>query len=239
MQVQKRIRRTKLDIEKSINIAARDLILEKGYQNLTVTSIMKKAKIEPIVFYNRYTDLGEFIDDFVKKYDYWFSDITKDIEVIENSRTQYKAILNNLLNSIRTNKMMQQLLRYELSENNDITQRTARLREFHTLPLVKQYKEIFANSEIEIESISALIIGGIYYLILHGDLSEFAGIDINTTAGLKKIDKAIDLLANYMFSELDPDSSTSIIAKKMKIEGIDEETIVRCTGLSRNLIRQL
>ena len=41
----------------------------------------------------------------------------------------------------------------------------AMLREVHTLPLVKIYEEKF--KDIDISAISALIIGGIYYLNLH------------------------------------------------------------------------
>ena len=35
-----------------------------------------------------------------------------------------------------------------------------------------------SNTDIDIVTISALIIGGIYYLILHDKLSTFSGIDL-------------------------------------------------------------
>ena len=33
---------------------------------------MRQAEIEPVQFYNRYDDLNKFIDEYVKKLDYWF-----------------------------------------------------------------------------------------------------------------------------------------------------------------------
>ena len=56
METRKRKQRTKKDIDESINNAAIQLIEEKGFQNIAVTAIMQRAKIEPVVFYNRYDD---------------------------------------------------------------------------------------------------------------------------------------------------------------------------------------
>ena len=64
------------------------------------------------------------------------------------------------------------------------------LREMHTLPLVRTYEEKFKGTNIDIAAISALIIGGIYYLNLHRDRSLFSGIDIKKESGLKRIEDA-------------------------------------------------
>lgn len=235
----RRKRRTKNDIEESINRAATQLIKEKGFQDLTVTAIMQKARIEPVVFYNRYNDLNSFMDEFVKRYDYWFSNIAKGIEDIQDIKKQYVLILKSLFDSLQENEVMQQLLRWELSSNNNTTQHTARLREFYTLPLVEEYKNIFKNSNIEIDAVSALVIGGIYYLILHGNLSEFAGIDIKTDEGKQKIYRAIEYLGSIFFGGLYSNPETAMIAKKMKENGIKLSTIAECTGLEINVIKQL
>ncbi len=236
----RRKRRTRNDIEASINEAATGLIEERGFHDITVTAIMQKAKIEPIVFYNRYNDLGEFTDDFVKKYDYWFSDIMKKIENKNDLKTQYASILNNLFDSLQANKMMQQLLRWEVSNNNETTQRTARLREFYTLPLVEKYKKAFEGSPVDIDAVSALIIGGIYYLILHADLSLFAGIDIRAEDGKRKIHDALDYFSNQFFSGFPfPKTEAEIIAKRLKEKGIALDVIAECTGVKASVIEQL
>jgi hypothetical protein len=50
----RKARRTKADIEKAINEAARSTIMEKGFAQTTILDIIKKAKIEPATFYKRY-----------------------------------------------------------------------------------------------------------------------------------------------------------------------------------------
>ena len=231
--------RTKKDIDESINNAAIQLIEEKGFQNIAVTAIMQRAKIEPVVFYNRYDDLDNFMDEFVKKYDYWFSDIIKNIEIQENPREQYITIMHSLLDSLKENKVMQQLLRWELSTHNNTTKRTARLREFHTLPLVERYKKIFEDSSVEIDALSALIIGGIYYLVLHGDLSEFGGIDINSEEGTQRLRNAIEYLSSIFYSYLNYGSETMTIAKRMKGKGVEYSNIAEYTGLTLKQIEKL
>ena len=52
------------------------------------------------------------------------------------------------------------------------------LRELHILQLCQKFSNIFSNTDIDIVTISALTIGGIYYLILHDKLSTFSGIDL-------------------------------------------------------------
>ena len=75
----RRPRRSKADIEAAIQKAAVAQIRKKGFVRALVTDIVKKAKIEPIVFYNRFKNLEEFYDQFVKRYDYWVSDLSHQL----------------------------------------------------------------------------------------------------------------------------------------------------------------
>lgn len=63
----KRYRRRNVDIKADIVKAAESLIKRKGFTSMLVTELIKKARIEPLVFYNRYNNLGDFYDDFVKQ----------------------------------------------------------------------------------------------------------------------------------------------------------------------------
>ncbi|SFL50904.1 hypothetical protein SAMN05216357_1265 [Porphyromonadaceae bacterium KH3CP3RA] len=135
---------------------------------------------------------------------------------------------------------MQQLLRWEISNHNDTTRRTAGLREFHTIPLVEKYKEIFKNAPFEIEVISALIIGGIYYLVLHANLTPFAGIDVNSEEGHGKICKAIEFMGNFFFDNMSPfDNKILEVAKKMREKGIESDIITECTKVPKTVLQKL
>ncbi len=173
----KRYRRTKVDLEADIIKSAESLIKKKGFSAMLVTDLIKKARIEPPIFYNRYNNLGEFLDEFVKKYDYWFKDILSGSQFPTDNVNGYISIFKEVQKALSERSVMLELLRWEIAEGNETTVRTAMLREMHTLPLVKTYEERLKVSGIEIGALPSWIRGGVYYLNLHSDrslISDFA-----------------------------------------------------------------
>lgn len=166
-----------------------------------VTDIVKRAKIEPIVFYNRYKNLDEFYDEFVKNYDYWLSDLVRDSMEEIGSEEGYSNILEKLLTNLMQEEIMTELLRWEIAEGNHITERTSRLRELHAIELINSYSELYHRENFDIPAITAILVAGIYYLVLHKDRSTFAGIDINTIPGKRRMLRAIRNISSLMFRE--------------------------------------
>lgn len=236
---QRRKRRSSKDIEESILNAATILIREGGFCNLTATGIMQQAEIEPIQFYKRYKDLNVFISEYVKIFDYWLNDIIKESTLDTNLSIQYENILCNLLYSLWDNKIMQELLRWEIATRNEGSIRTAKLRELHTLPLCKKIADAFAETGTDIVAISALIIGGVYYMILHCELSEFSGINLKNEQDRERMIKAIKYLANILFQTPSYGYSTIKIASKMKKDNVPLEKIAEYTNLPIQIIKDL
>ena len=222
----KRYRRTNVDIQADIIKAAESLIKKKGFASMLVTELIKKARIEPLVFYNRYDNLREFYDEFVKRYDYWFKDVLTGVQFPTDSELGYISIFKDVHKALQDKSVMLELLRWEIAEGNETTVRTAMLREMHTLPLANSYEEKF--KDIDISAISALIIGGIYYLNLHRDRSKFADIDLNTEQGRKRIEKALEELGHMVFHCHETNNYKQAVAERMKENGISDEIIKKC-----------
>lgn len=197
----RRPRRSKADIEDAIHKAAVSQIKKKGFSLALVTDIVKRAKIEPVVFYNRYKNLDEFYDTFVKDYDYWLSDLVRDsIENID-SEEAYSNVIEKILNNLLSDEIMTELLRWEVAEGNNITERTARLRTMHAVDIFRNYEEKHADIGIDVTAVSALLVAGIYYMLLHKDRSSMIGIDINQAAGKRRIVNAIREISRLIFQE--------------------------------------
>lgn len=197
----RRPRRSKADIEDAIHKAAVSQIKKKGFSLALVTDIVKRAKIEPVVFYNRYKNLDEFYDTFVKDYDYWLSDLVRDsIENID-SEEAYSNVIEKILNNLLSDDIMTELLRWEVAEGNNITERTARLRAMHAVDIFRNYEEKHAGIGIDVTAVSALLVAGIYYMLLHKDRSSMIGIDINQAAGKRRIVNAIREISRLIFQE--------------------------------------
>lgn len=204
----RRPRRTKEDIEKSINDAAVDLIGRKGFAGVQLSDITRQAEIEPVVFYNRYKNLDDFYDEFVKKYDYWVSEGIKRRDACEDdalpTEEYCKRVLNELIEDLRDDKIMREILRWEISTPNPVTERTAMLREMLNMQLVFKFKKLFreGDSSIDIAVLSAIMIGGIYYLFLHRDRSTFCGLDLNDPGDIDRMRNTVDAIVDLAFSTL-------------------------------------
>lgn len=224
-----RCRRTKADITEDIRKAAVDQIMKRGFSSSFVTEIIKRAKIEPPVFYHRYKDLDEFYSEFVKGYDYWFSDIAdRAMKSADSPKDQFLALMEGLQESLKNKSVMQELLRWEVAEGNDTTKRTATLREMFTLPLAEKYKALFENTNIDFVALSSLLIGGLYYLHLHKERSTFCRIDMTKDNGMDRINKAIKTFTDMTFSYLEEKDTKQDVAERMRAKGIDEQTIKEC-----------
>ncbi len=229
----RRPRRSKADIENCINKAAKELVLKKRFSNVTVLDIIKRAKIEPITFYSRYQNQEDFFEHFVREFDYWF----KDTMSVENNQVRteevYAELLINLLNELSQKSIMLELLRWEISDTNQVTLRTAMNRELHTIPLVDKYEADFKDSGMDISAISSLLVGGIYYLCLHKECAPFCRIDLNTEEGKQKIQNAIRTLSRLLYEHKQGTCSPSKnelegIAERMRQRGMSEEDIRYC-----------
>lgn len=226
----RRVRRTKITLERDVDNAVNSLIEELGFANVTLTGVAQRAQIEPTVFYRRYANLEELFDQYSRKYDYWMGNLSDSMPENLSYEEMFKWILRNLTIALYKNKGMQQLLIWELSNDNAITRRTSKLREETNRSLIKILEELFKNSGLDMSAITAMLISGIYYLILHRKRSNFCEIDFSTRIGKARLENAIDQIGTLLFAEINRKNEKLEIAAKLRAEGVSEEIITRCIG---------
>lgn len=224
----RRPRRTKAAVEEAIIEAAREEIMENGFSDAVVSNIVKRAQIEPRVFYLRYKDISDFYASFVKCYDYWFADLLKDEDLQNVSADSLKKILTSLLENLNENSVMLELLRWEIAKGNATTIHTASLRENHTLHLAEEYAGAFKESGIDIVALATLLISGIYYLVLHKDRSDFCGINLDREKDVSRLENAMSWLVDQLFTIRKQKDREQIIADRMRKHGIPEDIIKDC-----------
>jgi AcrR family transcriptional regulator len=227
-KIEKRVRRTKIAIERDVLKAVDSLIEEVGFSNITLTGVAERAKIEPAVFYRRYANLEELFDKYTHKYDYWFGDILESIPKNLSQEEGFYWVMEKLIGALYYNKGMQQLLKWELVEDNQITRRTARLRESINEPLIRLLEYKFQGSGLDINVIAANVIAGIYYLILHRKRSKFCDVDFTSRQGKARLNNGIKQLIDLLFEKVANEQRITQIAEKLKAEGVSEEIIARC-----------
>lgn len=236
----RRQRRTAVEIENDILQATRELIEEVGFTGLTLRGVAKKAGIEARVFYNRYKNLSELLEHFTERYDYWYSGMIASFDDADMSMyPQYaEQLFTTLSTALHENKSMQQILIWELVEDNHITRRTNEMREKNTAHLVEGFGEYFKRNGIDfnIGALASVFIGAIYFLVMHKGKATFCGIDFSTEEGRNLLNETIKKLISMVFYR---NKETIEIAMRMKEKGIDQQTIAECTKLPETVVASL
>lgn len=224
----RRPRRTKADIEAAIHKAAVAQIKRDGFAGALVTDIVKRARIEPIVFYNRFKNLDEFFDTFVKRYDYWLSDLAHNNHIDLATPDGYARAMQALLDAMLGDEIMTELMRWEIADGNAITDRTAKVREVDFNSTIERCTEIPFSNDDDATTIGILVMAGIFFMILHKDRSTFAGIDLNTSEGQHRLHKAFSRLATMLYRHDSTEIPAARIGECLRDEGLSDEAIARC-----------
>jgi hypothetical protein len=127
---------------------------------------------------------------------------------------------------------MQRLLIWEVQEKNNVTEKTARMREMNVYTFASFYDNYFKDADVDFNVYTSIIIAGIYYLILHKDVSTFCSVDFSKEEGRERLLKTIKKLCIMLFSEQQPDRQQVEIASKLKEKGVDISIIAECTELT-------
>lgn len=228
----KKVRRTNAEIDHAVMTELIKLVEQNGFNNVSVTTLMARANIESNVFYRRYASIDNLYDTLAKRYDFWINDTIKIAELNDlGPRKFFAKTLKTLYKEFQQNAVMQKLLLWEMSSDNSTTRRTALMRDTMNLSMVEYYDQIFKSAKINIRSIIAILISGIYYLILHKDRAPFCSINFNTPEGEKAFSEAVDTLVELLFDQIDAVNQKKECLERMLKDGISKEKAYHYLGI--------
>ena len=174
------IREQKTEATKKKLLDAVEYILtENGFTALKVEAISAKSGVDKKLIYFHFGDLKGLLTAFLKSKDFWFTKVYQNQEIGDISKNTLQDLFVNQFHTIYNNRLLQQLLIWELSEGHEVLKQTSAERDELGVGLISQLiqKE---NIKEDIRPLLALIVGGIYYLSIHSNSngSEFCGIDL-------------------------------------------------------------
>lgn len=236
----RRPRRSKQVLQKVVLDAVSSLIKEKGFANITITSVSQKAEVDINAILRLFGSIENLLDMYSHFFDYWFRNTLEDPERLTNDPIgYYRDLVIKLADSLYNNREMQELLIWELSEDNPTTRKIANNREISNEPVITTLTELFKDSGINFDVMSALLIAGVYYLILRRKRSPFFGVDFSTRKGKARLMETITQSINMCFDVLQKKNEVYEIVRNLKANGVDVETIVKCTKLEKEIVDKL
>ena len=193
-------------ISKQKFIKAVGTILRKeGYQKLGVNRVAQVAGVDKSSLYYHFGSFDNLLEQYVLANDYWLGAF-KETQNADNLIESGKNMIVHQVDAILKNEELQAFLLWELSENKGIPKYIAGLREEMAHDTLKQFRQYFKDTDVDLEMIAAILISGIYYLVLHRNQSSFCNVDINKTDDVERLKKTIYQIADLLVKDAEKEA---------------------------------
>jgi len=193
--------------------AVGEVVKKEGFQNLKISKIAKYAQVDRKLIYRYFGSLNYLVEAYILENDYWmvFSDKMKEMlagKHFSGSEQLITEVLQNQFSYFASQKETQRLILWELSVNSPLMRSIHNVRENLGQEFLDLSDAHFQGGTVNFRAVAALLVGGIYYTILHtvNNGGTFAGIDLNTKSGKDEISKALAQIVHWAY----PGASTII-----------------------------
>ena len=184
--------------------AVGSIITKEGFEKIGVNAIAKEAGVDKVLIYRYFGGLNGLLEAYVFQKDY-YSNLKKQIAkkvTTGNEKDVINAIKDMLLgqaNEMFNDKELQEILRWEVVNKNEITDALAAERENQSIWLLNQIEKVIDSDETDMPALTAILAGGISYLILRAKHASLVnGIDIKTEEGWDRIEKTLSQIVDLV-----------------------------------------
>lgn len=188
-------------LEKKVMRATKEIIEAHGFAALTEQAVVGRAGVDRRKYRARYKNLQVLVREFVSMNDYWLGNLSVGICGTLGIESFVHQTCLNLVRSLYNDRVMQRMLIWELDSDNEITREIAKLRETKNRSLVNAFAKHAEVTGEDIPALMALLVGGIYYMILHSGRSTFCGVDFSTVKGKKRLADAINFMVQTIYAK--------------------------------------
>ncbi|WP_183557508.1 TetR/AcrR family transcriptional regulator [Mucilaginibacter sp. SP1R1] len=194
--------------KRKLVIAVGELLKSEGYKGLGVNRIAKQAGVNKKLIYRYFGNVNFLIETYVIENDYWLKFSKLILESIEKeSPASIQAfiadVLKNQFSYFLNEKEMQRLILWEISTNSPLMNSIHNARESAGQGLLELTDLHFKNNTVNFRAIAALLVGGIYYIVLHmqSNAGQFCDLDISSENAQAEVMRAIDQIVGWAFEK--------------------------------------
>lgn len=180
------------------------ILVEEGFQSLGINKIAKTAGVSKVLIYRYFADFDGLLAAYLEQKAFWLTEGQTDIVAIKQLNAQQVRqlaiqLFHNLLDSLVESTEQQEIRRWELMEYNQVIDAIGKKIEDPSKQRNKAMAEILGVDEDDVAGVIAILIGGIYYLILRAKTTDlFNAVELRTPEGRTVIKNAISLVINNL-----------------------------------------
>jgi len=183
------------------------ILKTKGYAALKINDIAATAGVDKKMIYTYFGGMDGLMDEYIRSQDYWSNVTTETMmpDPKDGGKAFTEAMLLQQFDYVRSNKELQKLLLWRLSESRKSLTKLTNMQEENGEALFKLVIDPhFGERSQDFRAIAAILVSGLYYLNMYASVngSVFCGIDLNTDDGRDKIKKAVSFLIEQTYENL-------------------------------------
>ena len=203
----KRIKNKELTKRKLID-AVGEIFRTEGHTGLGINKVARIAGVNKKLIYRYFkNDFNNLLEEYILETDYWMTFSDKVQELIDARHSEIQKLITDILqNQFRyfyLDAQMQRLILWEVSTDSPLMRSIHNARESSGQKLLALTDEHFKNTGVNFRAIAGLLVGGIYYTILHTRFNGgmFSDIDLSLESGRLEMVKAIGQIISWAFQE--------------------------------------
>ncbi|MBS1504481.1 MAG: TetR/AcrR family transcriptional regulator [Bacteroidetes bacterium] len=183
--------------------AVGEILKEKGYAGVGVNKIAIQAGVTKELIYRYFGGLNNLLGTYIKSKDYWqplLAELNGSGMAEEQDLLRlFIGLLQDQFRFFYEEKEMQKLILWQISVSNQLLRSISDDRESEGAKLLALTDEHFRGSGINFKAIIALLVGGIYFVILHAESnkSTVAGMDLGQENDREELLRAIGQLLTW------------------------------------------
>ena len=192
--------------------AVGDLLAEEGFQQIGVNAIARRAGVDKVLIYRYFGSLSGLLAELGRSRDFW-PDNEAMLNGLEDDESLHPAalsaeLLNRHLNHMLCSPATREILRWELSQRNELTDILAKVREEQGIELMAGLgMEAWEDAGMDLAAIGAIIHAGLSYLAIRSDSADvYMGVDLTSEDGWDRIRTAIQYMMTLFLYDRGEDS---------------------------------
>lgn len=222
----RRKRRNKQQVCMDILDSMARLVQKEGFCQLNISKLAKESQTDVNAILRCFGSFDGVLKAFLYQLEGRYNFRQKGcLETNNQSIEQYSDFLQQILDDLRLDYPAQQALRWETSDTTPLTNGYAYSREASDKQMIDHWKVLFDGSGLQIDVITAILAGGIRYVILNRKHAPMYGVDFATREGMAQLKDTLSLLGDMLAKQKEEIKLKQKIAARMKEKGVPQELI--------------
>ena len=182
------------------------IIMSEGFDGLRISKIARQAQVDRKLIYRYFGNINKLTEAYIIENDYWmqFAEQLRNFsQDVGDNNTQLLIIdtLQGLFKYFYQEPKMQNLILMELTGSSHLLRSIHNVRESMGQDLLQKTDQHFERSGINFRAVAGLLVGGIYYMVLHTLNNGYNFVDINLESeeGMKAVLETLGNVVDWAF----------------------------------------